>query len=192
MQPKLIGIDHYIKEKEITQPYIEKKDEIIEDYLNKERQLDLTSFNMSDYDIAIISYALNCIVTIKDDIELQIVKKYILEMIDMYHATTHSYTHNDILNIYQISETQALLQRELLLGDTHTDIVLCILFDNIDFSKFNHNTIEYYQEIFGVLLSYYFDSHYDKEARIKCESIIHKLEEKIVVVQNETVKQELY
>lgn len=192
MQPKLIGIDHYIKEKEITQPYIEKKDEIIEDYLYKERQLDLTSFNMSDYDIAIISYALNCIVTIKDDIEQQIVKKYILEMIDMYHATTHSYTHNDILDIYQISETQALLQRELLLCDTHTDIVLGILFDNIDFSKFNHNTIEYYQEIFGVLLSYYFDSHNDKEARIKCESIIHKLEEKIVVVQNETVRQELY
>lgn len=138
MQPKLIGIDHYIKEEGIIQPYIEKKDEIVDEYLYNEKQLNLTSFNMSDYDIAIISYALNCIVTIKDDIEKQIVKKYILEMIDMYHATSHSYKHNDILNIYQISETQALLQRELLLGDTHTEIVLAILFDNIDFSKFNH------------------------------------------------------
>ena len=113
-------------------------------------------------------------------------------MIDMYQATAHTYRHNDILNGYQISETQALLQRELLLGDTHTDIVFGILFDDIDYSKFNHNTIEYYQKVFGVLLSFYFDSHKDKEARIKCEGIIYKLEEKIVGVLNETVKVELY
>lgn len=147
---------------------------------------------MSDYDITLMSYALNCIATIDDATEQQIVKKYILEMIDMYQATAHTYRHNDILNVYQTSETQALLQRELLSGDKHTDIVLGVLFDKIDFSKFKSETIEYYQEVFGALLSFYFASYNNKDARNKCENIIYKLEEKIVGVTSETVKEELY
>ena len=83
------------------------------------------------------------------------------------------------------------MQRELI-SDKHTDIVLSILFDEIDFSKFNSQTIEYYQEVFGVLLSFYFDTHNNKVARSKCEDIICKLEEKIVKVESETVKEELY
>ena len=53
MQPKLIGVDYYIKEKG-TQPYSEKKNEIIEDYLYNEKQLDLSSFKISDYDISVM------------------------------------------------------------------------------------------------------------------------------------------
>lgn len=191
MQPKLIGVDYYIKN-EGAQLYIEKKDEIIEEYLYNEQTPDLSQFEMSDYDITLMSYALNCIATIDDATEQQIVKKYILEMIDMYQATAHTYRHNDILNVYQTSETQALLQRELLSGDKHTDIVLGVLFDKIDFSKFKSETIEYYQEVFGALLSFYFDSYNNKDARNKCENIIYKLEEKIVGVTSETVKEELY
>lgn len=156
------------------------------------KQLDLSSFEMSDHDITLMSYALNCIATISDATEQRIVKKYILEMIDMYQATAHTYRHNDILNVYQTSETQALLQRELILGDRHTDIVLSILFDEIDFSKFNSQTIEYYQEVFGVLLSFYFDAHNNKADRSKCEDIIYKLEEKIIGVSSKNVKEELY
>ncbi len=191
MQPKLIGVDYYIKE-EGAQLYSEKKDEVIEEYLYNEQTQDLSLFEMSDHDITLMSYALNCIPTIDDATEQQIVKKYILEMIDMYQATAHTYRHNDILNVYQTSETQALLQRELLSGDKHTDTVLDILFGEIDFSKFNSETIEYYQEVFGALLSFYFDSYNNKDDRSKCENIIYKLEEKIVGVTSETVKEELY
>lgn len=191
MQPKLIGVDYYIKE-EGAQLYSDKRDEIIEEYLYNEQTLDLSLFEMSAHDITLMSYALNCIVTIDDATEQQIVKKYILEMIDMYQAMAHTYRHNDILNVYQTSETQALLQRELLSGDKHTDIVLGVLFDKIDFSKFNYETIEYYQEVFGELLSFYFDSYNNKDARSKCENIIYKLEEKIVGLTSETVKEELY
>ena len=191
MQPKLIGVDYYIKEKG-DQPYIEKKNEIINDYLYNEKQVDVSSFEMVDHDITLMSYALNCIATINDATDQRIVKKYILEMIDMYQATSHTYRHNEVLSVYQTSETQALLQRELISGGKHTDIVLSILFDEIDFSKFNSQTIEYYQDVFGVLLSFYFDAHNNKEDRSKCESIIYKLAEKIAGIQNETVKEELY
>ena len=191
MQPKHIGVDYHIKE-EGAQPYSEKRNQIIEEHLYNEKQLDLSSFEMSDHDITLMSYALNCIATISDATEQRIVKKYILEMIDMYQATAHTYRHNDILNVYQTSETQALLHRELILGDRHTDIVLSILFDEIDFSKFNSQTIEYYQEVFGVLLSFYFDAHNNKADRSKCEDIIYKLEEKIIGVSSKNVKEELY
>ena len=191
MQPKLIGVDYYIRENK-DKPYKENKDEIIEKYLYNEETLDISSFRMSEHDISIMSYALNCIVTIDDENIQQILKSYIVEMIDMYHTTDHTYNYNEILNIYQTSETQALLQRELLLGDIHSDTILSILFDNIDFSKFNYHTIEYYQEVFGVLLSFYFDSHKDREARIKCENIIYKIEGKINNIKNEFVKKQLY
>ena len=190
MQPKLIGVDYYIKEKG-AEPYCGKKDEIIEEYLYSEKQLDLSLFEMTDHDITLMSYALNYMAAIDGATEQRIVKMYILEMIDMHQATAQTYRHNDILNVYQTSETQALLQRELI-SDKHTDIVLSILFDEIDFSKFNSQTIEYYQEVFGVLLSFYFDAHNNKVARSKCEDIICKLEEKIVKVASETVKEELY
>ena len=190
MQPKLIGVDYYIKEKG-AEPYCGKKDEIIEEYLYSEKQLDLSLFEMTDHDITLMSYALNYMAAIDGATEQRIVKMYILEMIDMHQSTAHTYRHNDILNVYQTSETQALLQRELI-SDKHTDIVLSILFDEIDFSKFNSQTIEYYQEVFGVLLSFYFDAHNNKVARSKCEDIICKLEEKIVKVASETVKEELY
>lgn len=191
MQPKLVGVDYNIKE-DGAQLYNGKRDEIIEEYLYNEQTLDLSQFDMSDHDITLMSYALNCITTIDDVTKQQIVKKYILEMIDMYKASVHTYIHNDILNVYQTSETQALLQRELLSGGKHTDIVLGVLFDKIDFSKFNSETIKYYQEVFGALLSFYFDSYNNTDARGKCEDIIYKLEEKIVGVTSETVKEELY
>lgn len=190
MQPKLIGVDYYIKN-DGAQLYSEKKNEIIEEYLYNEKQLDLSLFEMSDHDITLMSYALNCIAAIDDATEQRIVKKYIWEMINMYQATALTYRHNDILSVYQTSEAQALLQRELI-SDKHTDIVLDLLFNEIDFSKFNSQTIEYYQKIFGVLLSFYFDAHKNKAARSKCEDIICKLEEKIVRVSSETVKEELY
>ncbi|MDE6029317.1 MAG: SMEK domain-containing protein [Clostridiales bacterium] len=191
MQPKLNGIDYRIRDNG-DQPYEDKKDEIIKEYLYNEKSLDLSSFAMSEHDISIMSYALNCLNTISDEVEQRIVKSYILEVIDMYQATAHSHRYYDILNVYQTSEVQALLQRTLLLEDAQSDIVLDILFDKMDFSKFDYHAIEYYQEVFGVLLSFYFDSHNDKEQRIKCENIIYKLEEKIGNIQNDHVKKQLY
>ena len=191
MQPKFLGVDYYIK-KSGDRLYRDKKDEIIEKYLYNEKQLELSSFKMSDHDITLMSYALNCIDTIQDGTEQQIVKNYILEMIDMYHTTANTSRYYDILNVYQTSETQALLKRELLTGNEQTDNVLDILFDDIDFSKFNNNTIEYYQEVFGVLLSFYFDSHDNEEKRSRCENIVCKLEKRINFIQNVPIKEALY
>jgi len=83
-------------------------------------------------------------------------------------------------------------QRELVASEIQTSIVLDILFTEVDFSKFTRETINFYLDVFGSLLSEYFDSHSDKDKRANCEKIIRSLESKIIAIKEEKVRVELY
>ena len=191
MQPRLLGVDYHIKENG-EQGYISKQDEIINQYLYNEIELNLTNFEMAQHCIGSMSCALNCREWIIDDKFVAIVKQFIVEMINMFNATSHTYNANNILDVYQINEIKELLQRTLLAYPTQTDVLLSVLFDDIDFSIFNSETIEFYQEVFSVLLSHYFDSHDNNEERAKIENIMYKLENRVCSINNSSVQKALY
>lgn len=190
-QPKLRGIDFYI-EKEKKNKYKSKRDEIIREYLFNNTELNLSNFDMDNYDITTLCFAINCGLSLDDTSFAVIVKKYVAAMINVWKANQNTHRSHDILDVYSLYEVREFFQRELVASETQTSIVLDILFTEVDFSKFTRETIEFYLDVFGSLLAHYFDSHSDKDKRAYCENIIHSLEDKIIAIKEEKVKFEFY
>ncbi|NOW89781.1 hypothetical protein BCD91_001804 [Clostridium beijerinckii] len=188
---KLLGVDSYI-EKDKRKKYKSQKDEIIIEYLFNNVKLDSSNFDMDNYEITTLCYAINCGLSLDDATFAMIVKKLFMAMINVWkinETTDHSH---DILGVYPLYEVMDFFQRELVANEIKTTIVLDILFTEVDFSKFTSETIKFYLDVFGSLLSEYFDSYSDKDKRTNCEKIIYLLESKIMGVKEEKVRVELY
>lgn len=190
-QPKLRGIDSYI-EKDNRKQYQSKKNEIVDLYLFQNIELDFSYFNTDNYDITTLCYAMNCGLSLDDSVFAGVAKKCIIAIIDIWKTNENTHTANYILGVYPLAEVSELFQRELLKNQIHSAFVLDILFSDIIFSRFTKDTIEFYHNIFGVLLAEYFDSHSDAKKRAACVEIIRSLEEKIFAIQEEGVKVALY
>ncbi|WP_238881720.1 SMEK domain-containing protein [Clostridium sp. YIM B02551] len=190
-QPKLLGVDYYI-EKDKRKKYKSQKDEIIIEYLFNNTKLELSNFEMDNYDITTLCYAINCGLSLEDANFAMIVKKAFTAMINVWKITEHTRHSHDILGVYPLYEVMDFFKRELVASETNTSIVLDILFTEVDFSIFTSETIKFYLNVFGALLSEYFDSHSDKDRRAHCEKIIYSLESKIMELKEEKIKVELY
>ncbi|RPF47680.1 hypothetical protein EDD70_0478 [Hydrogenoanaerobacterium saccharovorans] len=186
-QPKLLGANNNDE-----MGYQSKKDEIIREYLFNNTGLNLSNFDMNNYDIATLCYAINCGLSLDDTAFAVIVKKFVTDLINLWKSKENTYHSHDILGVHPLYEVMKFFQRELIKNESETSIVLNILFTDVDFSKFTHETIEFYLDVFGSLLSEYFDSHSNKIRRANCVKIIRSLEEKIVEIKQENVRIELY
>lgn len=186
-QPHIKSIDQFIPEAE---RYENQREKIIDQYLYKEADLDLPNFEIKNYDIANMLYAINCLSSLDEKISFVIVKQCIQTMINIWDTSKHNA--HDIITFNGIYEIQEFLQRELINDEIQRDKILEILFDDIDFSKFTTDTIDFYNEIFGSLLAYYFDAYNDKIKRQNCEHILYALEKKISTINNERIKVALY
>lgn len=191
IQTKLRGIDFYI-EKNKRKKYKSQRDEIIGEYLFNNTELELSNFDMDNYDITTLCYAINCGLSLDDTPFAVIVKKFVVAMMNVWKANQNTHRSHDILGVYSLYEVMDFFQRELVANENQASIVLDIFFTEIDFSIFTRETIKFYLDVFGSLLAYYFDSHNDKDKRAYCENIIRSLEDKIISIKEEKVKVELY
>lgn len=190
-QPYLKGIDFYLEQKG-KELYKSNKLQIIRDYLYDEKEADFSDFDMQNYDISLMSYALNCRKSIFESNISTIVKKFMVEMINMFYDTEHSYTRHNFFNTFQEQEIQSLLQRDFLAGQEKTENVLNIMFNDVKLSKYNRHVLGFYQEVFSKLFWHYFDAHSNPSIRRKCEKIIYSLESKVCNISDESIKKELY
>ncbi len=189
--PNLRGVDFYI-EKDKRRKFKSIRGEIIRKYLFNSKKLDLSNFDLDNYDIATLCIAINCGLSLKDNSFAIVVKKVVVGMINFWKVNQNSHHSHEILNAYLLYEVMEFFQRELLSDEIQTSIVLDILFTEIDFSKFTRETTEFYLDVFGSLLAYYFDSYNEKDKRANCENIISLLEGKIIEIEEEKVRVELY
>jgi len=171
--------------------YQSKKDEITKEYLFNNTELDLSNFEMNNYDITTFCYAINCGLSLNDVVFAGIVKKFTMAMLDVWKANEITHDSPKILGAHPLYEAMCFFRKELIASEMQTSIVLNILFD-VDFKKFTHETIEFYHNVFGSLLAEYFDSHSDKMRRNNCVEIIRALENKIISIKEEKVRIELY
>ncbi len=190
-QPKLRGVDFYIEEDK-KKKYRSQRDEIIREYLFRNTKLDLSNFDMDNYDITTLCYAINCGLSLDDSSFAMVVKKFVAAMINVWKEKQKTHRSHDILDVYSLHEVMDFFQRELAASEIQSSIVLDILLTELDFSKFARDAIEFYINVFGSLLSEYFDSHSDKDKRAKLENIIRSLENKIIAIKEEKVRVELY
>ncbi|SHI01064.1 hypothetical protein SAMN02745196_02322 [Clostridium collagenovorans DSM 3089] len=190
-QPKLSGVDSYI-ENDKREKYKGQSDKIISEYLYNNTTLDLVNFDMDNYDISTMCYAINCGLTLGDTNFAMLVNKIFKGMINIWKIADNNHNSHEILGVYQLFEVMEFFQREITASESRRTIVLDILFTEVDFSMFTNETIEFYLDVFGVLLSEYFDSHSNKEKRGNCEDIIFSLESRIAEIKQEQVKVKLY
>lgn len=189
--PKLRGIDLYI-EKDKREKYKSQRDEIIREYLFNNTKLDLSNFDMDNYDITTFCFAINCGLSLVDNSFATIVKEFVASMIRVWNANQNTHRSHDILGVYSLFEVMGFFQRELVASEIQMIIVLDILFEEIDFSKFTRDSVNFYLDVFGSLLSQYFDSYSDRNKRAYFEKIVRSLESKITVIKEDWVKVELY
>lgn len=97
-----------------------------------------------------------------------------------------------MVDVYQEHEIIELFQREMIQTQNDAKMAIDILFEEIDFTKFTTDTIEFYQDIFGNFLCEFFDSYVDSKRRNICKKKILYIEKKVNDIDEEYVRIQLY
>lgn len=191
MQPKLSGIDCYIKDDD-GNCYTSCEEEIIDRYLLQEESLEIDVFDMSNYDISTICYVANCGLNFTNESFRMVIHEILLCVIDIWKYTKRNYNAHEIFDVYQEHEIIELFQREMIQTQDDAKMAIDILFEEIDFTKFTTDTIEFYQDVFGNFLCEFFDSYVDSKRRNICKKKILYIEKKVNDIDEEYVRIQLY
>lgn len=187
MQPRLNGVDYYIKQ-DGRKLFKSKKDAIIKKYLIDEQGYDYSNFDIKKLDIKIISHTFSCGLDPQKKSDRLFIDNYLKQLIDIY--SKKSYNAHDIISFYEIIEVENYFRSKLLDKNLYS-LIIDIIFDNVDFQKFTTETIDFYLNILASLTAFYFDSYDSKEKRVHVEHVIRLLERYINNIQVEYVKTEL-
>ncbi|MCB6202955.1 SMEK domain-containing protein [Extibacter muris] len=191
MQPKLLGVDHYIKD-DNRDCYNSHEDEIIDKYLLLEEPLHIYDYNMSNYDISTICYVANCGLDFTNDSFKSLIHNILLCMIDVWHNNKKNHMSHEILDVFHEHEIVEMFQREMVQSKNDSKQAIDTLFDGIDFAKFTPDAIEFYEDIFGTFLCEFFDSYDDSKRRNRCKKKILYIENKVKDIKEELIQVQLY
>jgi len=113
----------------------------------------------------------------------------LIDLWDFDRSRRQAYRIVDVFHEHEIVE---LFQREIVRKNENTERAIDILFDDIDFSVFTSETIEFYQDIFGDFVCAYFDAYADKDKRRMLEKRILYLDKRVNGIENDYVRIQLY
>lgn len=188
MNPRLRGVDAQIHMFG-GNPYKSKEKQIISDYLYAEKHRDNSGeFNLNEYDIAFLSRVFICYLSLENDYHCKIIKQYLLFLIKVRHLDRH---YSDIVNYLDIRLFSRFLERRLIFDFRNAELVVGLMFDEIDYSIFENETIEFYCGVFEVLAAHYFDASDNHSKRKMIEKIFKLLDTKVNDIDNPIIKNEL-
>ena len=136
----------------------------------------MDSFDISDYDIDILCHIVNCGCTLNNTVFVYVLHEVVKCVVEIFNEKEKDYRYSDIVGTSSTFWLSDYLGKELI---ENTDIVIDILFSNINFTSFSHDATEWYQRILSSLLPIYFDAYNNAMQRTKCEYALSVLEEKI-------------
>ncbi len=187
--PKLSGVDYGIT-RQGKECYTSRGEEIINQYLYDEKPLDMKNITLNQLDIDILSNVAYCGIDVKDEIMSFIMHEIFKCLLDVWNNKNYNDFRSESIDYMTSFEISDYLGRELLVN---TDEVIDIMFNNIDFTNFSDDAVEFYINVFHILLATYIDAYNNYNGRKLCENILLKLEEKInLLVLNVSVKKQLY
>lgn len=188
--PRLYGVDKKIKQENL-QPYLSKEQEIIKQYLYLEKEKQIKKIKINQYDLKILCHIANCGKNFEDEFFTKFISEIFKCILDIKNDKLNRHK-TEIINFSEEYEIIKLFQRELIYSNKDGEKIIDILFDNIDFSKFEMDAIELYHSIFSDFIAVYYDSYDKREKRNLIKKKIKYTEEKIEKIKEETVKKELY
>ncbi len=189
-QPRLTGIDHRITQNG-GKLFKSEKEEIIEKHLFREEPIEIDCADIDRYDIRTLCFAANCGLSLNDGLFMKIMRNLLHRMIELWHLKKGNVSVHDIIGFDGILEVAHFFRQELLQEKTASKAI-DLLFDDMPFERFTSETIKFYSDIYNRLGLIYFNAYNDNKRRENIEEIIHYTEMKIITIQEEKVKIELY
>lgn len=189
LQPHLRGVDREIN-RYGGQPYQSKEKEIIVEYLLKGKERNNKSdFNLDNYDVSVLSRIFLCHISLQHEYHFNIAKDFLLFLIKMWHL--RDYSPSNIIDYVDIDIFKRFLASTLTSNYENAQKVIDLLFNDIDFSLFKIETIEFYCEVFNFLGAHYFDAYKNYDKRSFIENVFKLLEDKICSIGEEGIREEL-
>ncbi len=186
---KFRRVDHMIQQS--GKPgYVSCKDQIIEKHLYSEEVYNLTEFIADDYDLYTLGSIVDCGINIQNPFHYSIVQSLVRNIITILNTKDSYHSRVERLDTYTFRMVIDYLGEELF---DNTELTLNILFDDIDFTKFSRDAVDFYLDVFGALLPGYVDAYKTPLRRKQCEITLSAIEERINAINcADWVRRELY
>lgn len=175
MVPKLYGVDRWMQENN-ENAFKSKENEIIQDYLYNGKEVNLSEFDISNYDIALLCNAASCGLDTQDEGFAIVIKSLVQRMIEIWHKSYREMRAHEIIDTFQVHKVSSYFQRELDIVGRSPEAVYDLLLKETDFSIFTRETVDFYEDIFSGFLSAYVDGFREKGKRADIEKKIRILE----------------
>lgn len=186
---KLREVDHMLQQAGIL-GYISCKDQIIEKHLYCEEDYNITEFIADDYDLSTLCSIVDCGMNIRDPIHYSIVQSLVGNIIAIFNIKDSYHSRVERLDTHMSRMVTNYLGEELFVNIEST---MSVLFDEIDFTKFSKDAVDFYLNVFGILLPSYVDAYNNPSRRKQCEAVLYTVEAKINAINcADWVRQELY
>lgn len=167
--------------------YQSRREQIIDKLLLLEADKDLSNWNIDDCDIQTLCYISNCGLNFDDNNFKFVMENIFPYIISIISSVEHYY---EYLDVYAIAEVKSFIETNLI-SNQYVFQLIDLLFETHDFTKMNQDTYELYDDISSYILAIYFDGYNDAKIRRHCEDIIKRMEEKILNINNERVRNRL-
>lgn len=184
-------VDRIFREKSLP-AYNSQKDEIIRRYLYEEESLEITDFNIDDYDISTLCFVANCGLDFEDPFFAKIVKEILNCMIRIWGQIQNRNGAKELLQFRQRDEVEELLRREIVEKNTDDYIAINLLFDDIDYPILLNETERLYSDVFKYMQCAYFDNSDHPEKRNDIEKKMLYIGQKVENLSNESLKRFFY
>lgn len=171
--------------------YIEKSQEITDNYLFNDYELNITSFNIDDYELSSLCYIGKCGLNLSNDKLFVVMKNLVNKMIEVWNKYKHDYIAHRILDFYDVNAVSDFLKNEMNSIENNSNLIYECLFVDTDFSKFTEDTFEFYEDVLCDLIYTYIDGFRQKGTRLILEKKIKSLEKYIENIQQTDVKKRL-
>lgn len=171
--------------------YVEKRKEIIDNYLLNDCELNITSFNIDDYELSSLCYIGKCGLNLSNDKLFVVIKNLVNKMIEVWNKYKHDYIAHRILDVYDVNAVSDFLKNEMNSIENNSNLIYECLFVDTNFSKFTEDTFEFYEDVLCDLIYTYIDGFRQKGTRIKIEEKINCLEKYIENIPEIGVKNRL-
>ncbi len=187
--PKLHRVDQMLRE--AGKPgYASCKDQIIEKYLYREDTYNLTEFVADDHDLTTLCSIVDCGINLKEPLHYSIVQSLVRNIVVILNIKDSYDSRVERLDTYTTRIVTDFLGGELF---DNLDLTMSVLFDEIDFTKFSKDAVDFYLNVFGTLLPSYVDAYNNHPRRKQCEEALSTIESKVNGINcADWVRQELY
>lgn len=171
--------------------YVEKNEEIIDNYLFNDCELNISSFNIDDYKLSALCYICKCGLDLYDDELFGVLKSLINKMIEVWNKYKQNFIAHRILDVYDVHAVSDFLKNEMNLIDKNSDLTYECLLVDVDFSLFTEDTFDFYEDVLCDLIYSYYDGFRYKGTRSKLEKKIKSLEKYIENIPDAYAKKRL-